>query len=250
MMKFFGKSTPKETKSLGEITAGLSQRESYLEAEIEKKNKCINDIKVKMQQTNSQQLKAQLKNQALPLLKQRKTLESQLNALRTQNMTISSVQYSTESAQAAAETMSALKVAQKEMEKQFKSFSPDKMEKMLDKMSGMLERTEEINEIIGRSYDTDVFVDESELDAELEMMGDELLMDTGSVPSLLSAEIDGSSSNAASSPEDGSNGGDGSHSGSSGGGGGGGSGDGGAACGGGPPKDVIDQELQNLSLQL
>lgn len=53
----------------------------------------------------------------------------------------------------------------------------------MDKMADLVERTEEVNEIISRSYDTDDFVDEAELDAELELMSDEFAMDA--LPSFL-----------------------------------------------------------------
>ena len=53
----------------------------------------------------------------------------------------------------------------------------------MDTMADMMERSDEINDIISRSYDSDPAADEAELEQELELMGDELAMD--SVPSYL-----------------------------------------------------------------
>ena len=47
----------------------------------------------------------------------------------------------------------------------------------MDSMADMLERSDEINDIISRSYDSDPAADEAELEQELELMGDEMAMD-------------------------------------------------------------------------
>ena len=111
---------------------------------------------------------------------------------------------------------------------------------MMDKMADLMERSEEINEIIGRSYENDDYVDEEELEQELDLMGDELLLGAGDAPSSLTSGLDtpalstdtiGSSNSGGGSGFGG--GSDGGSSGGSGAGGAGGSGGGSDGSGGG-----------------
>ena len=65
----------------------------------------------------------------------------------------------------------------------------------MDKMADMMERTQEINDIISQSYDTDPAADEAELEQELELMGDELALD--SFPSYLGPQATATQSSTA-----------------------------------------------------
>merc|ERR1719389_974235 len=82
-----------------------------------------------------------------------------------------------------ADTVSAMKDANKALKKQFKAIKIDQVDDLQDDMADLLEQAEEVQAAIGRSYNTDD-IDEADLEAELAAMEDD--------PSLFfSAEAEG-----------------------------------------------------------
>ncbi|KAI5777484.1 Snf7-domain-containing protein [Geopyxis carbonaria] len=71
-------------------------------------------------------------------------------------------------------TVDAMKTTNKELKKQYGKIDIDKIDKMQDEMADLMDIGNDIQESISRSYDVPDEVDESELDAELEALGDEI----------------------------------------------------------------------------
>ena len=71
-------------------------------------------------------------------------------------------------------TVDAMKTTQKELKKQYGKINIDKIEKMQDEMADLMDMGNDIQESISRSYDVPEDVDEAELDAELEALGEEV----------------------------------------------------------------------------
>ena len=71
-------------------------------------------------------------------------------------------------------TVDAMKTTTKELKKQYGKINIDKIEQLQDEMADLMEVGNEIQESISRSYDIPEDVDEDELDAELEALGDEM----------------------------------------------------------------------------
>ena len=65
------------------------------------------------------------------------------------------------------------------MKKAYKNVKIDKIEDLQDQLEDMMEDANDIQEALGRSYGTPD-IDESDLEAELDALGDELLMDDDS----------------------------------------------------------------------
>lgn len=97
-----------------------------------------------------------------------------------------------ESAQATVQTVAAMKQANTQMKKTLKKdLNIDAVEDIADDMAEMLEDFNEINEALGNNYATPD-LDEADLDAELDMLGDELEEELGledSVPSYLQGPL-------------------------------------------------------------
>lgn len=70
-------------------------------------------------------------------------------------------------------TVEVMKSTQKTLKQQYGKIDIDKIEKMQDEMADLMEMGNEIQESLGRSYDVPEDVDETELDAELEALGEE-----------------------------------------------------------------------------
>lgn len=71
-------------------------------------------------------------------------------------------------------TVDALKTTTKELKKQYGKVDIDKIERMQDEMAELMEVGNEIQESVARAYDVPEDVDEAELDAELDALGDEV----------------------------------------------------------------------------
>lgn len=71
-------------------------------------------------------------------------------------------------------TVDAMKTTQKELRKQYGKINIDKIEKLQDEMADLMDMGNDIQESISRSYDIPEDVDEVELDAELEMLGEDM----------------------------------------------------------------------------
>merc|ERR1712150_236510 len=68
-----------------------------------------------------------------------------------------------------------MKVGMKEMQKETKKLNIGKIENMQDEMEDMMMDSEEIMGIMGRSYGIGNDIDDDELEAELDALGDDLL---------------------------------------------------------------------------
>lgn len=95
-------------------------------------------------------------------------------------------------------TVDALKTTNKELKKQYGKINLDKIEKLQDEMADLLDVGQEINESMARSYDLPDEIDESELDAELEALGEEVELgggwegvgaDTEGIPGFMQEEV-------------------------------------------------------------
>lgn len=71
-------------------------------------------------------------------------------------------------------TVDAMKTTTKELKKQYGKIDIDKIDKLQDEMADLMDIGNEIQESISRSYDVPEDVDEAELDAELEALGEEV----------------------------------------------------------------------------
>ncbi|KAL0635678.1 Vacuolar protein-sorting-associated protein 60 [Maublancomyces gigas] len=76
-------------------------------------------------------------------------------------------------------TVDALKTTNKELKKQYGKINIDKIEQLQDEMADLMDIGNDIQESMSRSYDIPEDVDEAELDAELEALGEEVELGSG-----------------------------------------------------------------------
>ena len=74
-------------------------------------------------------------------------------------------------------TVAAMKDGLKTMQREYKKLDINKIDKLQDEMEDMLDMNNDIQEALSRQYDTPD-VDEADLEAELDALGDELQADT------------------------------------------------------------------------
>jgi charged multivesicular body protein 5 len=136
--------------------------------------------------------KQAVKQKALRVLKQKKTYEAQREMLSNQSFNIEQQNMAIQSMKDTKTTVQAMQMGLKEMKKEFKKVDLNKIENLQDDMADILEQANEVQDVMSRTYGMPE-VDESELEAELEALGDELATDTDtsyldSVPSVPSRE--------------------------------------------------------------
>merc|ERR1719310_1466244 len=97
---------------------------------------------------------------------------NQREQTRNQQFNVDQVMFATENLKETADTVDAMKDANKALKKQFKAININQVEDMQDDMADLLEQAEEIQSAMGRSYNTDD-IDEADLEAELAAMEDD-----------------------------------------------------------------------------
>uniref|UniRef100_A0ABM0MEE9 Charged multivesicular body protein 5 n=1 Tax=Saccoglossus kowalevskii TaxID=10224 RepID=A0ABM0MEE9_SACKO len=105
-----------------------------------------------------------------------KTYEQQRDSLMQQSFNMEQANYATQTLKDTKMTVDAMKMGVKEMKKEYKKVNLDQIEDLQDDMEDMLEQANEVQETLGRSYGMPE-LDEDELEAELDALGDEILMD-------------------------------------------------------------------------
>merc|ERR1712070_63458 len=92
-----------------------------------------------------------------------------------QQFNIDQAAFSIESAKATVSTVATLKASNQEMKRTIgKELNIDDVDDLADEMAELMDDFNEINEVLGQSFATPDDIDEADLDAELELLADEL----------------------------------------------------------------------------
>ena len=123
--------------------------------------------------------KSAIKAKALKILQRRKMYESQRDQLQQQSWNMEQADMMTSNLKNVMTTVDAMKTTNKTLKQQYGKINIDKIERMQDEMADLMEVGNEIQESLGRAYDVPEDVDEAELDAELEALGEEAEFENG-----------------------------------------------------------------------
>ncbi|ODV87564.1 hypothetical protein CANARDRAFT_194237, partial [[Candida] arabinofermentans NRRL YB-2248] len=174
MNRLFGTKSTQPKASLNDAMNNIDDRVSSLDVKISKLNSELSTYQLKLSKMRDGPGKNTIKQRALKLLKQRKQLEQQKDQLMSQSWNISQAQMTTDNLKNTMITVDALKQSNKELKKTYGKIDIDKLEALQDEMLDMIEQSNELQDSLSRSYDVPDDISESELDAELEALGDEL----------------------------------------------------------------------------
>eukprot|EP00339_Tiarina_fusa_P027723 CAMPEP_0117031090 /NCGR_PEP_ID=MMETSP0472-20121206/22388_1 /TAXON_ID=693140 ORGANISM="Tiarina fusus, Strain LIS" /NCGR_SAMPLE_ID=MMETSP0472 /ASSEMBLY_ACC=CAM_ASM_000603 /LENGTH=144 /DNA_ID=CAMNT_0004739347 /DNA_START=223 /DNA_END=657 /DNA_ORIENTATION=- len=113
--------------------------------------------------------------------------EQQRDSLMGTVFNMEQASFTTESLNDTVVMVEAMKHANVTMKQQFKKINIDNVEDLYDDMAELMEENDMIQEAMSRSFSTPEDLDENELEAELDALGDELLMgeDEEQLPSYL-----------------------------------------------------------------
>ena len=115
-----------------------------------------------------------IRQRAKACLERRRMYESQKDQLMSQQWNMEQATMMQDNLRNTMTTVDAMKTTTKELKKQYGKIDIDKIDKLQDEMADLMDIGNEIQESISRSYDVPEDVDEAELDAELEALGEEV----------------------------------------------------------------------------
>uniref|UniRef100_A0A3B3YAE5 Charged multivesicular body protein 5 n=1 Tax=Poecilia mexicana TaxID=48701 RepID=A0A3B3YAE5_9TELE len=100
----------------------------------------------------------------------------QREQLAQQSFNMEQANYTIQTLKDTKTTVEAMKIGAKEMKKAYKDVKLDQIDDLQDQLEDMMEEASEVQESLSRSYCTPD-IDEEDLEAELDALGDELLLD-------------------------------------------------------------------------
>ncbi|KIJ70161.1 hypothetical protein HYDPIDRAFT_104834 [Hydnomerulius pinastri MD-312] len=190
MNRIFGTSASKKPKpTLQDAINSTDARIASVEVNIKKLDGELMRYKEQMSKLRNGPGKKAIEQRALRVLRQKKMYEGQLNQLAQQTFNMESAALATENLRNTMATVDAMKLANKEMRKQYGKIDIDKIENIHYDMEDLLEQANEIQESLGRSYAVPDELDEADLEAELDALqfeeeeeGTSYLTDLNKVP--------------------------------------------------------------------
>ena len=176
MNRVFGKKKKAApAPSLDDASSGLGGRVDEMDKKIAGLENELRVFKDKIKKAKSPAAKKTLQKRAMEVLKRKKMYEGQRDMIAGQQFNIDQASFGIESAKANVQTVAAMQAANKELKKTMKNdLDIDAIEDLADDMAELMEDFNEVNEALGRNFATPEDIDEADLDAELELLEDEL----------------------------------------------------------------------------
>jgi charged multivesicular body protein 5 len=193
MNRVFGKKKQAApAPSLDEASAGLGGRVEEMDKKIAGLELELKGYKDKIKKATSPAAKKMLQKRAMEVLKRKRMYEGQRDMVAGQQFNIDQASFGIESAKANVQTVAAMKSAGAQLKATLKNdLDIDAVEDLADEMAEMMDDFNEINEALGRNFATPDDISEGDLEAELEMLADDLeeeaVGETNSTPAYLQA---------------------------------------------------------------
>ena len=177
MNRLFGSRKPQAPPpNLNDCVASIDSRGESIDKKIARLEQELSKYSEQMKKMREGAAKNAVKQKALRVLKQKKMYEAQRENLSNQSFNIEQQNMAIQTVKDTKTTVNAMKMGLKEMKKEYKKINLNEIENLQDDMEDMLEQANEIQDVMGRQYGMPE-VDESELEAELEALGDEMAAD-------------------------------------------------------------------------
>ncbi|KAI8785673.1 charged multivesicular body protein 5 [Biomphalaria glabrata] len=175
MNRLFGRGKPKEPPpNLNDCISNIDSRGESLDKKIGRLDADLKKYKDQMKKMREGPAKNQVKQKALRVLKQKRMYENQRDQLGQQSFNLEQQNYAIQSLKDTKTTVDAMKIGVKDFKKAYKHVNIDQIENMQDDLEDLMEQSSEIQEVMSRSYGMPE-LDDDELEAELDALGDELL---------------------------------------------------------------------------
>ncbi|KAH3688944.1 hypothetical protein WICPIJ_000072 [Wickerhamomyces pijperi] len=169
---------------------------SSLDIKLTKLNSELQTYQQKLSKMRDGPGKNALKQRAMNLLKQRRQIEAQKQQLESQSWNMSQAQMTQDNLKNTMITVDAMKETSKALKKTYGKIDVDQILDLQDEMLDLIEKSNEVQDALAQSYDVPDELSESELDAELEALGEEMAyeeeqqLSNGGMPSYLQTNTD------------------------------------------------------------
>jgi len=177
MNRLFGKKKKPgpPAPGLADTSAGLGGRVDEMDKKIAGLENELRVYKDKLKKARTPAAKQMVQKRAMEVLKRKKMYEQQRDMVAGQQFNIDQASFGIESAKANVQTIAAMKGANQELKRTLKKdLDVDDVYDLADDMADMMEDFNEINEALAMNFSTPDDIDEADLDAELEMLEDEM----------------------------------------------------------------------------
>ncbi|OKL60052.1 Charged multivesicular body protein 5 [Talaromyces atroroseus] len=193
MNRLFGSKNTAPKPTLDSAITNVDNRVASIDVKLAALNSELSTYQARLAKMRDGPGKNALRQKALKVLQRRKQYEAQRDQLSQQSWNMEQANMMQDNLKNVMTTVDAMKTTTKTLKKQYGKIDIDKIERMQDEMADLMDIGNEINESISRSYDIPEDVDEAELDAELEALGEESLfenpMGEEAMPSFLQDEV-------------------------------------------------------------
>ncbi|PWY87630.1 hypothetical protein BO70DRAFT_310993 [Aspergillus heteromorphus CBS 117.55] len=192
MNRLFGSKNTAPKPTLDSAISNVDNRIASIDVKLAALTSELTTYQTKISKMRDGPGKTALRQKALKVLQRRKQYESQRDQLSQQSWNMEQAGMMQDNLKNVMTTVDAMKTTTKTLKKQYGQIDIDKIERMQDEMADLMDVGNEIQESISRAYDVPEDVDEAELDAELEALGEETYMESelgGAMPSFLQDEV-------------------------------------------------------------
>ncbi|KAJ5899673.1 Charged multivesicular body protein 5 [Penicillium taxi] len=193
MNRLFGTKNTAPKPTLDGAISKLDDRVSSIDVKLTALNSELTAYQTKLSKMRDGPGKQALRQKALKVLQRRKQYEAQRDQLSQQSWNMEQAGMMQDNLKNVMTTVDTMKTTTKELKRQYGKIDIDKIERMQDEMADLMEVGNEIQESISSAYYVPEEVDEADLDAELEALGEESMFDTGigedAMPSFLQDEV-------------------------------------------------------------
>ena len=194
MNRLFGTKSSAPKPTLNSAISNVDTRIESIDVKLSKLNAELATYQTKLSKMRDGPGKSAIKQKALKVLQRRKMYEGQRDQMQQQSWNMEQAGMMQDNLKNVMTTVDAMKTTNKALKQQYGKVDIDKIERMQDEMQDLMDVGNEINESISRAYDVPDDVDEAELDAELEALGEDMLLEQESgmgegLPSFMQDEV-------------------------------------------------------------
>jgi len=192
MNRLFGAKNTAPKPTLQGAISSVDTRVESIDVKLAAINAELSTYQTKLAKMRDGPGKSAIKQKALKVLQRRKMYEGQRDQLQQQSWNMEQANMMQDNLKNVATTVDAMKTTNKALKQQYGKIDIDKIERMQDEMQDLMDVGNEINESISRAYEVPEDVDEAELDAELEALGEETYLEgveAGGVPAFMQDEV-------------------------------------------------------------
>lgn len=178
MNRLFGKSKPAApAPTLTDVVQSVDKRAESFDKKIKMLDAELFKYKEQLGRMRDGPAKTSVQQKALRVLKQKKQYEQQRENLMQQSFNLDQANFTTQMLIETKSTVDAMRAGVNQMKKEYKNLNINDIESLQDDLEDMMADANEVQDALSRSYGVPD-VDESELEAELEALGNEMQQET------------------------------------------------------------------------